>query len=556
MKSNILIVDDVQMNRELLEYILEGEYNIYQAEDGKQAVEMLEKEDVLFHLVLLDIHMPKMDGYEVLQYMQGRTKFANLPIIIISNESADAAVLNAYELGATDVIRRPFSAKIVLNRVRKVLELSEYNFKDFLTGGLNWEGFIRQAAITLKNRDDQAEYAMLFVNINNLRAVKEIFGFDMGENLLRDFYTILEDSLLKPLAMALIEQNKFICLIKRENLDFDVLTDLMKRSVPCMGIQVNLYGTSGIYYIDDFSLPIASMVDRAKLAQQHIVDSYTKPYNEYSQSLKQNYIDQAEVLADFKQAIDNEEFELYCQPLISASDGKVVSGEVLVRWVHPQKGMIMPGIFLPVLEKNGYISKLEAYIIDKVYDRLKVRHKEGKINIPLSVNLSWMDFYDKDLMHCILSHMEDKTLPKGVVRYEITETSIAALEQNPTDVLEKFQSYGSKVLLDDFGTGYSSYGVLRNYNFDVLKMDMSFVRQIETSSKNRSIVRSIIDMGHQLGMEVVAEGVETQEQLQFLKDSGCDYIQGYIFSRPLPEKEFFVLIEKMQKEGKIAGGYN
>lgn len=162
-----------------------------------------------------------------------------------------------------------------------------------------------------------------------------------------------------------------------------------------------------------------------------------------------------------------------------------------------------------------------------------------------------MDFYDENLMHKILTYMQDDTIPKGIMQYEITETSVAALEQNPTELLEAMQHHGARVFLDDFGSGYSSYSVLRNYNFDVLKLDMSFVRQIETSAKNRSIVRSIIDMGHQLGMKVVAEGVETQKQLQFLKESDCDYIQGYIFSKPLSKVDFIRLVENIHEEKQI-----
>lgn len=551
MKSNILIVDDVQMNREFLKRILEEEYYIYEAENGKKALEILEKEDILFHLMLLDSHMPEMDGYEVLEYMQNNKKFENLPIVIISNETADAAVLNAYELGATDVISRPFSEKMVLHRIRKVLALSEYNFTDFLTGGLNWEGFIRQAAIVLKNKEQMPKYAMLFIDVNNFRAVKEILGFDIAEWLLRDFYIVLEESTLHPLVLARVEQNKFVCLIERKNLDLDVLCKLMKSNMPCIGTQIDLYGTCGIYYIDDTDLQVANMVDRAKTAQQHIVDEYTKPYQEYSASLDQNYIDQAEVLTDFKKAIEEHEFEIYYQPIIRADTEKLVSGEALIRWIHPQKGMIKPGLFLPVLEKNGYISKLEEYIIDEVYHFIRQRCIQGQAVVPISINLSWMDFYDENLMHKILTYMQDDTIPKGIMQYEITETSVAALEQNPTELLEAMQHHGARVFLDDFGSGYSSYSVLRNYNFDVLKLDMSFVRQIETSAKNRSIVRSIIDMGHQLGMKVVAEGVETQKQFQFLKESDCDYIQGYIFSKPLSKVDFIRLVENMHEEKQI-----
>ncbi|MFR7717675.1 MAG: EAL domain-containing protein [Lachnospiraceae bacterium] len=221
----------------------------------------------------------------------------------------------------------------------------------------------------------------------------------------------------------------------------------------------------------------------------------------------------------------------------------IASAEALIRWNHPEKGMISPGIFIPALEESGQISELSFYVVEQVKELIRARLLHRKQTVPVSINLSWMDFYDETMINGIIEQLQTGEIPRGMIRFEVTETSYAALEENRLGVLNAIRKEGAKILLDDFGSGYSSFGMLRDYNFDILKIDMSFVRKIETNTKTRSILRFLIDMAHEMGVSLVAEGAETQAQTAFLRENGCDYIQGYYYSKPVPETKFCSLLD-------------
>ena len=255
------------------------------------------------------------------------------------------------------------------------------------------------------------------------------------------------------------------------------------------------------------------------------------------------YLDSAELAGELYEGIQKKQFEVYYQPVADAKTGMIASAEALIRWNHPEKGMISPGIFIPALEESGQISELSFYVVKQVKELIRARLLCGKKTVPVSINLSWMDFYDETMINGIIEQLQTGEIPRGMIRFEVTETSYAALEENRLGVLNAIRKEGAKILLDDFGSGYSSFGMLRDYNFDILKIDMSFVRKIETNTKTRSILRFLIDMAHEMGVSLVAEGAETQAQVAFLQENGCDYIQGYYYSKPVPETKFCSLLD-------------
>ena len=280
------------------------------------------------------------------------------------------------------------------------------------------------------------------------------------------------------------------------------------------------------------------MCDRARLAEQHIKDGYMKYYEIYDQKMSDAYIDKTELLSMIDSALQRKEFVVYYQPVVDAGTGKTVSAEALVRWIHPQRGIISPGVFIPALEESGRISQLDLYVAKEVLEFQTKRLQAGKVVVPVSVNLSWMDFYDTSMVEWLRREMDREIFPEGIFRYEITETSYAAVAETQKSVLQELRERGIQLLLDDFGSGYSSFSTMRNYDFDILKLDMGFVRQIEESAKTRSIIHSIIDMSHHMNVKVIAEGAETERQVQFLREHGCDYIQGYYFYKPLSQNDF------------------
>ena len=429
-------------------------------------------------------------------------------------------------------------------------DITEFSEKDVLTGGYNRRGFIRITERLLNEVPDRTKYAVLFFNVKNFKAVNELFGVESGDVVLQNIFRTLTYSKLSPVITARVESDHFVCLVENKNLDFEELTSVCDNKFVKDGKCMNLIIRCGIFYVEEKPMKISGMIDRAKLAKRYITDEYVQPYMVYDHSMQVAYIDKAKLAGELQEGIAKEQFRVYYQPVIDTKTGKIASAEALIRWIHPDKGFISPALFIPALEENGHISELDFYVLKKVWQFINDRYENNKFVVPISVNLSWMDFYDEIMMEKILKEM-DRFRENGrehMARFEITETSYAAIRENRSGILESLRIKNAKILLDDFGSGFSSFGMLQDYDFDILKIDMSFIRKIGENPKTKSIVHSIIGMAHEIGIKTVAEGVETEEQVSFLRQSGCDYIQGYYYSKPLPEEEFVEFLEKADAE--------
>ena len=429
-------------------------------------------------------------------------------------------------------------------------DITEFSEKDVLTGGYNRRGFIRITERLLNEVPDRTKYAVLFFNVKNFKAVNELFGVESGDVVLQNIFRTLTHSKLSPVITARVESDHFVCLVENKNLDFEELTSVCDNKFVKDGKCMNLIIRCGIFYVEEKPMKISGVIDRAKLAKRYITDEYVQPYMVYDHSMQVAYIDKAKLAGELQEGIAKEQFKVYYQPVIDTKTGKIASAEALIRWIHPYKGFISPALFIPALEENGHISELDFYVLKKVWQFINDRCENNKFVVPISVNLSWMDFYDEIMMEKILKEM-DRFRENGrehMARFEITETSYAAIRENRSGILESLRIKNAKILLDDFGSGFSSFGMLQDYDFDILKIDMSFIRKIGENPKTKSIVHSIIGMAHEIGIKTVAEGVETEEQVSFLRQSGCDYIQGYYYSKPLPEEEFVEFLEKADAE--------
>lgn len=429
-------------------------------------------------------------------------------------------------------------------------DITEFSEKDVLTGGYNRRGFIRITERLLNEVPDRTKYAVLFFNVKNFKAVNELFGVESGDVVLQNIFRTLTHSKLSPVITARVESDHFVCLVENKNLDFEELTSVCDNKFVKDGKCMNLIIRCGIFYVEEKPMKISGMIDRAKLAKRYITYEYVQPYMVYDHSMQVAYIDKAKLAGELQEGIAKEQFKVYYQPVIDTKTGKIASAEALIRWIHPDKGFISPALFIPALEENGHISELDFYVLKKVWQFINDRCKNNKFVVPISVNLSWMDFYDEIMMEKILKEMDHfrENGREHMARFEITETSYAAIRENRSGILESLRIKNAKILLDDFGSGFSSFGMLQDYDFDILKIDMSFIRKIGENPKTKSIVHSIIGMAHEIGIKTVAEGVETEEQVSFLRQSGCDYIQGYYYSKPLPEEEFVEFLEKADAE--------
>ena len=419
--------------------------------------------------------------------------------------------------------------------------------RDSLTGLYNRRGFVRAAGhIIEENKDSGIQYAVMFFNIKNFKAVNDYYGIDGGDMLLRGFTARVRESFLKPVVFARSEADHFVCLVDSENIDYDKLPLLLRGVFTCNNHSVEVQGLCGIYMVKEAGVGINRMCDRAKLAKEHITDIHVKPYALYEPSMRDTYLEKALSVNSIDSAIENKEFKVYYQPVIDIHTEKIVSAEALVRWIHPEYGFIPPDRFIPGLEETGLVSKLDMYVFSETSRFMKERSDNNQFIVPISTNLSWMDFYDTNMLDNLLVNLKQEGGPHGYVRFEVTETSYAGMAEKNHSVLKAFKDAGASILIDDFGSGYSSFSTITEYDFDILKLDMGFVRKIGKNSKIGSVIHSIIDMAHHMDMHVIAEGVETEEQISFLRRHGCDYVQGYYYSKPLPMEDFVKMLNEQQ----------
>ena len=279
--------------------------------------------------------------------------------------------------------------------VATVEDITEKFEQDILTGGYNRQGFIRHVERILKESEDRTGYAVVFFDIKNFKAVNELFGTEIGDMMLRKVYEDVRKSELKPLVSAREDADHFICLVERKNLNLDMLTGMCQKKLTRGGKTLHLSVKCGIFMLEKKKMSVNGMIDRAKIAQRYITDEFVQSYKIYDSSMKNTYIDKATLAGELEEGIEQGQFKVYFQPVVDAMTGKIASAESLIRWFHPKKGFISPGVFIPALEDSGHISELDLYVLDSVNKFQKKRYQSDKITVPVSTNLSWMDFYDE-----------------------------------------------------------------------------------------------------------------------------------------------------------------
>ena len=282
---------------------------------------------------------------------------------------------------------------------------------------------------------------------------------------------------------------------------------------------------------------VSIMCDKANLASETIKNEYKSNIAYYTERLFESSIEERRIIGEFERAISNNEFEMYLQPQVDSS-GNLYGAEALVRWQHPERGLLSPAIFIDVLEKTGFIYKLDRYMWDKAAKKLGEWKKEGKDQYHISVNISTKDFYLVDVYETFVGLVDKYDIDPVNLNIEITETTLMSDFDKNMGIIRLLQNYGFNIEIDDFGSGYSSLNMLKDISADVLKIDMGFLRASENEAKGLDILESIITLAGKLGMKVITEGVETKKQLYMLVEMGCDMYQGYYFSKPIPVDEF------------------
>lgn len=424
------------------------------------------------------------------------------------------------------------------------IELKNNAYYDTLTGLYNRSAFYVNARELLKDNPD-VNYAVYRINIASFKVINDIMGREIGDRVLISIATALNRTISQKGLFSRFFADNFMVMVPENTITpEEVLEEIGTEVENACLISQDIHYYIGVYIITDRSTPIEDICDRASIACRSVNGSFSNHIAYYDSKMRDTMIEEQEIRAETHRAIVKGEFCIYYQPIYGVRSKKFVCAEALVRWVHPTKGIVPPGKFIPVFERNGFIAELDLYVLEQVCKYHQKRMKMGLEPFPISVNISRMSLYNPNLFDVISRLTERYGVEPTYFRIEITET---AYNDNPAQLLEtvnKLRENGFPVLMDDFGSGYSSLNTLKDIPIDTLKLDMKFMQGFENNDRVGTIVTAVSRMSKWLDIPMLAEGVETKEQYDFLKSIGCAYIQGYYFSRPVPEDQFTELIQK------------
>ena len=562
-KRLVLIVDDELINRELLGSVLQNEYELMYASNGQEAMDRIRENKDTLSLVLLDLMMPVLSGTEVLKKIKADPELQHIPVIVLTSDQE--AEIDSLMLGAIDFIPKPYPQhKVILARILRTIELSEdrqiihSTERDPLTGLYNKEYFYRYA-----EQFDQHHKGMdmdaIIVDVNHFHMINERFGTAYGDEVLRHIGERVRE--------MVIDNGGIVC--RRESDTFmvycphgsDYRAILENASIGLAGedsLNNRIRLRMGVYAVVDKSLDIERRFDRAKMAADTVRSSFTKTIGIYDDKLHENELYHEQLIEDFHKAISEKQFKVYYQPKVDVRADKPIlaSGEALVRWQHPALGLISPGVFIPLFEDNGLIQELDNYVWEETAAQIAEWKEKYGFAFQISVNVSRIDMYDPELVGKLQRIVAKNALDTGALMLEITESAYTQDSEQIIETVNRLREIGFRIEMDDFGTGYSSLNMISALPIDALKLDMQFMRNAFSERRDTRMLEIIIDIADYLSVPVIAEGVETEEQLKALKAIGCDLVQGYYFSKPVPPQEFerFFTEYELGRDGIAYGG--
>ena len=541
-KRRILLVEDDIINQEMIRESVGGTYDLIVAETGEEALLIISEQYETLSIVLLDLNLPGIKGVEVLKKIRSDPAYSRLPVIVMTSDSE--AEVECLTLGAVDFIPKPYPAsKIILARILRTVEFFEnrdilsFTERDHLTGLYNKEFFYRYAEQFDLHHKDTPMDAIVF-DINHFRTINDRFGKTHGDEILK--------SIAKKMLGFVNEVGGIACRSDADRFMLycphcadhgAIFNDI---SVPLGDGENNVRLRMGVYFDVDKTIDIERRFDRAKMAADRVKDNLTNPIGIYDNSMREAEMLADRLIDDFPTAIREKQFVVFYQPKFNVHGDKPVlsSAEALVRWKHPKLGMVSPGVFIPLFEKNGLIQELDRYVWCEAAAQIHDWKERLNVSLPVSVNVSRIDLYDPDLIDRFLDIVRNNGLSVEELLLEITESAYTEKSELIVEKVKKLRELGFKIEMDDFGSGYSSLSMLSYMPIDVLKLDMQFIRSAFGERMDTRLIDAMIRLADSFGIPTIAEGVETAEQVLALKRIGCYIIQGYYFSRPLPADEF------------------
>lgn len=541
----ILIVDDEQINRELLAMTLQEDYAILTAADGQEALTLIRDNRDELSLILLDLLMPGMHGLDLLRILKEDEALRLIPVIVLTaDQEAEVASL---KLGAADFIPKPYPKReVILTRVLRTIELSEdrdiiqFTERDSLTGLYNREYFYRYAQ-QFDQHHKEMEMDAMVLDVFHFHMINERYGKAVGDDLLRRIGERVRESVGEAGGIVCRRGADTFLVYCPHRQDYEAILDHAAITLSGEdGTDNRVRLRMGVYANVDKTIEIERRFDRAKMAADMVRGQYMGAVALYDDALHETEIYSERLLEDFQQAIEQKQFQVYYQPKfdIRPDTPILASAEALVRWAHPKLGFISPGVFIPLFEENGLIRQLDQYVWRAAAAQVRAWQDAYGISVPVSVNVSRVDMYDPELLNTFRELLETYGLKAEQLLLEITESAYTQDSAQIVSTVNALRGMGFRIEMDDFGTGYSSLNMISSLPIDALKLDMKFIRDAFRDGRDTRLIEVIIDIADYLDVPVIAEGVETEEQLSALREMGCDIVQGYYFSKPVPAEAF------------------
>lgn len=437
--------------------------------------------------------------------------------------------------------------ELYLYSLRKMAEGNVENNRTGLTNLHNMKSFFYLCGEMIKEQPDK-KYGVVIMDIAQFKAVNEFCGRSEGDRLLKfiaECFQECEDHRADTYACHVRADIFCMCTAYEEVNELEKIVNNIKKKIDEFPFAYKVQPSFGIGVSPEREPAVSYLKDCATTAMNSIKGKVYRTYAIFDEKMRKQQMRERQVENDIVGALENGELRLYIQPKVDMSTGRIIGGEALVRWQHPEKGLISPGEFIPVLEKNGFVINVDEYIWKKVFAYLGQLRKQGRKPVPISINVSRLHAYDTQLTETLLRLKEEYNVPAEYVPLELTESAFLEDEQGMYERMEGLRAQGFLVSMDDFGTGYSTMNMLKNQTLDEIKIDREFIRDLE-KDKSLIIIRNTIAMLQQLGVHIVIEGVETEEQKEFLLGCGCTDVQGFLFYRPMPIEEFDQLLLRQE----------
>ncbi len=570
--TTILVIEDVEaLREEIMETLSYEGFDVLGAENGVVGIQIAKT--YLPNLIICDIVMPELDGYGTLVALRQEPKTAMIPFVFLTAMSEKADMRQAMQLGADDYLTKPFTSSELLgaiaSRLQKYNSVREHYYDEIKAVGERFEYLSHHDGLTklpnrvlfyeslsqavLNAKINGKSLALLFLDMDNFNIINNTLGNDIGDQLFKAIAERLKRYASPCDMVARIQGDEFAIVIsditdmlsiKRET---QAILDLLSHPYNLYGHEIFITSSIGITIFPDDHQEVDGLIKNAELAMYYAKANDRNTYKFYSPDLNVQSAEYMALANSLHRAIDRQELRVFYQPLVDIKSGQIIGAEALARWQHPELGLIMPSKFIPIAEQTGLILRLSELILSSVCKQMRLWQELGINYGFIAVNLSSQHFRpDNNLIELISKVLQESNIEPHHLEIELTESIIMQNAEFTITILSQLQSMGIKVAIDDFGTGYSSLSYLKHFPVNTIKIDRCFIQDVITDRHDAAIALAIIDLAHSLSLQVIAEGVETVEQIQFLKEHGCDQIQGYFFSPPLPTTEF----EKMLIEGK------